>query len=594
MRKIYLLSILLLSGFFASAQVSLNGANIYLSSGSIFYVTDTVTLNNQANVDNNGSFDAWGLNVVNGTFTNSTTGVTAIRDSVRIADTLINNGDFEGTRFMVPGTGVVVNNQTLRLNKGMRLYNGSSQLHTSTGEFIFQGPNDNKRLDFDALAQLDIRKIVFNSDNPTHNIILESSVHVSDTAEFTSGIVRYDNPLNDSLVIDLTGEVVVSDSTSENSYIDDALYKYPGSVGEFMRFPVGQAGVGYRPLWILGANFSGGPSPLIAVEYQGTRTLTATQTVGYNPTYTANSWSFLSGPEFDSSIVQLQFASGEATLTESIVAEGFEVIAGDTIFFNLGQGATATVGTNGVVQSFIPAQGGNSTLMVGQSNELKLRLRFLLEGALPDLLSFVMDVDMTDTLASRYEFGGISTKPMLINKNVPATAVDSVKLYLRSGAAGSIVDSTSVWVMDDGSIRDYITGELPYAVFTNATAGSYFVIIQHRNHLRVQSTTSIALNNVDPGAGATYDFTDLSNIRGGGGVKMVGGGFVALAAGNSNEDNEVNAIDYYQVGVSQDASEMGYRNTDVLFNSSNSNDVDVNDFMKVQENSNVVYFSTVP
>jgi hypothetical protein len=112
--------------------------------------------------------------------------------------------------------------------------------------------------------------------------------------------------------------------------------------------------------------------------------------------------------------------------------------------------------------------------------------------------------------------------------------------------------------------------------------------------LRVQSTSPVAVNNVDPGPGSEYDFRLASNIRGGGGIKSIGGGFFAIVGGNSNGDNEVNASDYFEVGVDQAVLLPGYNTTDVRFDAGGSAEVNSDDFTVVQNNSNVLYFSTVP
>ena len=69
-----------------------------------------------------------------------------------------------------------------------------------------------------------------------------------------------------------------------------------------------------------------------------------------------------------------------------------------------------------------------------------------------------------------------------------------------------------------------------------------------------------------------------------------------VAAGNSNEDGEVNALDYSEVLNAQNPLTQGYVNTDVLFSDAGTNpaEVGVDDLTKVNQNSSILYFSTVP
>lgn len=640
MRKIYfLLLTTLFCGTLNAQLVNLNGnVQIHTESAAIFFVDGDIHINGTSTITNNGQFESTGQLELNNTsiFTNAGAGSTLVNSLNLNSGTLsnqstdsfnvLNNADLGGGlvtnnsgAMMTVGGATNMNVSTVtntgafrsnifNINAGALFQNdngllqvensinptNAGNLDTDLGTIEFVGTDATKRLNIGGIVtQFNVQNLIFNADNPTNNIILESSINVSDTADFNSGIVQYDNPLVDSLVI-LSGGLVTVDSINENSYMADALYRYPGSVGEFMRFPVGDASGNYRPFWIKGAQFSGLP-PLIAVDYLGARTITNNDVVGYNANYNTNSWGFsILENTLDPSIVQVQYATADGVnQTESIIAEGFEIVAGDTIYFNLGQGPnSSTIGSGGVVESLVPAQ-GNSVVMIGQSTELKFRMRVFLEGAITSGITMGVDPVFRDTIRNIYEFGGTTSKPMLAGKIVPATAIDSFKIYLRSGVNGPYVDSTSAWLMSDGTVRDYVTGDSSYAIFTNATAaaGPYYAVIKHRNHLTVQSAFSLALTNVP--APIPYNFGQPGDIYGGGGYKMIGATAV-IAAGNSNEDGEVNSLDYSEVLNDQTSLLQGYNNTDVLFSASPGAEVNVDDLNKVNENSSILYFSTVP
>ncbi|MEQ8518280.1 MAG: hypothetical protein RLN79_13390 [Cytophagales bacterium] len=617
MRKYYFLIVLALIVANTNAQVTIsNGANIFLSTGSIFSTDMDVTLNGNAVITNNGDFDA-GSMILNNTgifnnnngasfdlltnislnntsqFINNTGATALITDSTIVSSTLANTGSFESRYFDILSGGFAQNGGTFQIQNAFVAFGGATVV-TNTGELAFVGNDNNKRINTDAIgANLLVRKIAFNAGLNTNLINLESVVHVSDTADFNSGRVQYGNSATDSLVV-LNGGLVTMDSVSGNGLMANALYRYPGGANEFMRFPVGDASGNFRPFWINGVQYSGS-NPKIGVEYLGARTVANNNVVGYNASYNTNSWGFsILENTLDPSVVQVQYATADGvTQTQSVVAEGFEIVAGDTIFFNLGQGPNSTTITGGgVVESLVPAQ-GNSVIMIGQSTELKLRIRAVLEGAISSGIIMGVDPVFRDTLRNIYEFGGNTSKPMLLNKVVPVTAVDSIKIYLRSGLSGTLVDSSSAWLMSDGSIRDYVTGDSAYAVFTNAAFGNYYIVLKHRNHIEIQSNSAVSLSNV-PNA-VPFDFTNSANIYGGGGYKIIGASAV-VAAGNSNEDGEVNALDYSEVLNAQNPLTQGYVNTDVLFSDATSNptEVDIDDLNKVNQNSSILYFSTVP
>ncbi|QNL21132.1 hypothetical protein HZR84_03985 [Hyphobacterium sp. CCMP332] len=619
MRKYYFLIVLALIVANTNAQVTIsNGANIFLSTGSIFSTDMDVTLSGNAVITNNGDFDA-GSMILNNTgifnnnngasfdllsnirlnntsqFINNTGATALITDTTFVSSTLANTGDFGSRYYDILSGGTAQNGGVFQIQNSF-IAAGGATVVTNTGELAFVGNDDNKRINTDAIgANLDVGNVTFNASNPARNIILESVLRINNTADFNSGLVSYQDPTQDSLVV-LSGGLVTMDSATGNGIMTDALYRYPGSVGEFMRFPVGDASPKFRPFWVMSAQYGGAP-PKIAVEYLGNKTIADTNAIGYNTTYNTNSWGFyeIEG-NFDSSRVQVQYGSGDGVDTvESIIAQGYSIAAGDTIFFNLGQGNSSTNGIGGIVQSKIPANGDNSVIMIGQSTELRVRVLAYLEGAQNSGGGAVFDTAIygTGQLTNRFVYPGTTSQPMFPGKvipNAPLGAIDSIRLILRD-VGNNDIDTASAWLMSDGSIRDYLTGELNYAVFNSAPNGpSYYVVLDHRNHLKVRSSSTVTPLNTGPGV--LVDFTDPTEIFGGGGIKLISPVTAMIAGGNSNGDFAVNAIDYYQVAISNNLSETGYRNTNVTFNSLNAGNVDAADLSKVQANSQVIYFST--
>ncbi len=619
MRKYYFLIVLALIVANTNAQVTVgNGANIFLSTGSIFSTDMGITLNGNAVITNNGDFDAGSMDLNNTSifnnnngasfdlltnirlnntsqFVNNTGATATITDSTIVSSTLANTGDFGSRYFDILSGGVAQNGGAFQIQNTFRALAGATVV-TNTGELAFVGNDDNKAINTDAIgANLDVGNITFNASNPARNIILESVLRINDTADFNSGLVSYQNSTTDSLVI-LSGGLVTMDSATGNGIMTDALYRYPASPGEFMRFPVGDASPKFRPFWVMSAQYGGAP-PKIAVDYLGNKIISDTNAIGYNTTYNTNSWGFYDiDGNFDSSRVQVQYGSGDGVNpVESIIAQGYTISAGDTIYFNLGQGSESANAIGGVVESKIPANGDNSVIMIGQSTELRVRVLAYLEGAQNSGGGAVFDTDIlaTGQLASIFEYPGTTSQPMFPGKTIPGGppgAVDSIRLILRD-VGNNDIDTASAWLMSDGSIRDYLTGELNYAVFNNAANGpSYYVVLDHRNHLKVRSSGTVTPTNTGPGV--LVDFTNPTQIFGGGGIKLISPVTAMIAGGNSNGDFAVNAIDYYQVGISNNNSDTGYLNTNVTFNNGNAANVDAADLTKVQANSQVIYFST--
>ncbi|MBK9196281.1 MAG: hypothetical protein IPO17_15150 [Flavobacteriales bacterium] len=97
--------------------------------------------------------------------------------------------------------------------------------------------------------------------------------------------------------------------------------------------------------------------------------------------------------------------------------------------------------------------------------------------------------------------GGETVAPGIFTVTGNNAIVDWVLLELRNGAGFQQVMATrSVLVQRDGDVVD-LDGTSP--VSFEATAGSYAVVVRHRNHLGVMTAGLVALGN----APVTIDFT---------------------------------------------------------------------------------------
>jgi hypothetical protein len=71
--------------------------------------------------------------------------------------------------------------------------------------------------------------------------------------------------------------------------------------------------------------------------------------------------------------------------------------------------------------------------------------------------------------------------------------VDWMLVELRLTPEGAAVDRRAALLRNDGMIID-IDGSLG-VVFNNVNAGSYYIVIKHRNHLAIMSATAVSLPN---------------------------------------------------------------------------------------------------
>ena len=123
--------------------------------------------------------------------------------------------------------------------------------------------------------------------------------------------------------------------------------------------------------------------------------------------------------------------------------------------------------------------------------------------------------------------------------SIPSGVVDWVLVKLRtSPAAGDEVAVRSGFLHRDGHIYD-LDGISPLA-FPGLPPGGYYLVVDHRNHLAVMSSTAHALDFV----ANLYDFsTAQGQAYGPDPLVVLPGGRLAMPAGDANGDNAVDTAD---------------------------------------------------
>lgn len=108
---------------------------------------------------------------------------------------------------------------------------------------------------------------------------------------------------------------------------------------------------------------------------------------------------------------------------------------------------------------------------------------------------------------------------------------DTVRVYLANATTPhAYVDTAKVVLSTTGTSA---------MTFSRATGGSYYIVIEHRNHLQTWSATAQAFT---PGTPLSYDFTTSSGQAFGNNMKQLGSAWM-LYGGDPNMDGSIDAVD---------------------------------------------------
>ncbi len=122
---------------------------------------------------------------------------------------------------------------------------------------------------------------------------------------------------------------------------------------------------------------------------------------------------------------------------------------------------------------------------------------------------------------------------------IPAGVVDWMLIELRFAIdSGSVVRRRAAFIKKDGTIVDLDgTGSVS---FDGVPAGTYYIVLQHRNHIDVMSASPVSLSETS----TLYDFSSAnSQAYGASPMMQVGTGRFALYAGDVNVSGIVTASD---------------------------------------------------
>jgi len=181
-----------------------------------------------------------------------------------------------------------------------------------------------------------------------------------------------------------------------------------------------------------------------------------------------------------------------------------------------------------------------------------VRVKVFLEGAYVGADSMRNTLKTGGHLASR--FGAIP---------IPFRAVDSINIEIRDSAVASSATMrlfAPAWLLRDGTIRSF-SDTSKASVNFNIIAGSYYIVVRHRNHLAIMSASRVSLSS----ASALYSFTTSQGQAYGANPMTdlgTGSGPFGMIAGDANGDGQVTGTDFNLFDTDFRGALTGYRLTD--------------------------------
>jgi hypothetical protein len=121
---------------------------------------------------------------------------------------------------------------------------------------------------------------------------------------------------------------------------------------------------------------------------------------------------------------------------------------------------------------------------------------------------------------------------------IPEGAVDWVLVELRTDTTASSAFATRAgWLMNTGVIEELLGGRP--LIFPVGDPGNYYIVVRHRNHLAIMSSTPVALDENS----ARYDFTTGVSKYYGGDAKNLASGIYGMYGGDADGSGDVAAED---------------------------------------------------
>jgi hypothetical protein len=126
------------------------------------------------------------------------------------------------------------------------------------------------------------------------------------------------------------------------------------------------------------------------------------------------------------------------------------------------------------------------------------------------------------------------------SNNISSTVVDWVMIEVRNSTGTNVLMRKAALLNNDGNILDSVTG-IANIPLTGLSAGSYKVIIRHRNHLAISTQTPVAIIS---GNNSLINFTaNSANSQLNAGTNASGSIVYGMRNSNVNSNSIINVLD---------------------------------------------------
>jgi hypothetical protein len=161
--------------------------------------------------------------------------------------------------------------------------------------------------------------------------------------------------------------------------------------------------------------------------------------------------------------------------------------------------------------------------------------------------------------------------------SIPENITDWVYVGLRSTPTGNNVVERSAFLFKDGTIVD---DDGMSFLAMGGTPGDYYLVVQHRNHVSIMSSSAHTLGTEEASA-KRYIFQDLTKAYGSKGMVELEPNIWGLAAGDMNQDGVITSTDYVMWYNANNAGASLYSPADLDGNS----DITIEDHVLWQNNA---------
>ena len=214
---------------------------------------------------------------------------------------------------------------------------------------------------------------------------------------------------------------------------------------------------------------------------------------------------------------------------DSVKISGTKFTGATSVKFN-GITSAFTVVNDGLIATTVPAGATTGTITVTSP----LGICTATSGIFTVQCGNPMTINLTAFIQGYYVGAGMM-QPVMLNQNVigaTATQADSIQVEIYNGTTFALAGSTQTVLMTNGTASATI----------NASDGSYYIAIRHRNSVFTWSATPVTLASALP---ASYNFsTAPSQSFSGMAANDLFDGVYSIYTGDVNQDEFIDASDF--------------------------------------------------